>query len=89
MNLRNAAALALVGWFLIVPLRPNDPSEPVSHWYQSPETFNTGDDCEHLREYDVGLFYGKPLHDPAIREHVLSLQRARCIASDDPRLKEK
>jgi hypothetical protein len=89
MKARHAAALALVGWYLMVPLRPGDPSEPLSHWYQSPETFNTEDDCKELLEYDVSRFYGKQLHDPAIREHVRSLQYARCVADNDPRFKSK
>ena len=104
MKLRHAAALALVGWYLMVP--PNqagwacgqsfaavlshqlfgtgddklcahysslpDLDAPLSQWHQAGEPFETLSECEEVRD--------KRLKEPG-------MMLAKCIASDDPRLK--
>jgi len=72
MKLRHAAALALVGWYLMMP--PSTSSgriqkdAPLSRWYIF-TTFETKKECEKARQFSSGL--------------------SICVASDDPRLKEK
>jgi hypothetical protein len=77
MKPRHAAALALVGWYLMVP-----PSEhvnlPISRWNHI-ASFDTADKCEADR---VNSEKGNR-DDPA--KHKLILL-SECIASDDPRL---
>ncbi len=85
MNLRHAAALALVGWYLMVPPEPppdgmSDPSTPLSRWHTI-GSFDCAQACERIRA-------------AAIEKEPRKLRRAAeqnalCIASDDPRLKEK
>ena len=87
MNVRHAAALALVGWYLLVPLRENENSAklrydvPLGEWVYV-DSFDTAKECtddavkeQQLRE-----------KDPLEADQYASWQ---CIATDDPRLKEK
>jgi hypothetical protein len=119
MNLRHAAALALVGWYLMVP-QPDAPGKapnfkaPLSRWNQM-GAFDTAAACDKERESrcqaaakaldevereiaalpDTGK---RPLSEAApkvydddvtVSTFALGIQASRCIASDDPRLKEK
>ena len=102
MNLRHAAAFALVGWYLMVPsmmdcvgvaqCRPR----PVSKWTIE-RSFDTAADCQEsadrLQQEAIG-----ELTQAAKRwkdGHLLTVPEAasaasgnaQCIASDDPRLK--
>ena len=89
MNLRHAAALALVGWYLIVPPATGDSFDknaPVSKWRQ-PAAFDSAADCEQYRTEAIETFQKKT---DANGEYNVSLYIAgRCVTSDDPRLKEK
>jgi hypothetical protein len=94
---RNTAALALVGWNLMVPplryfLNPNLP--PFSQW-EIRGSFDTADACTAQKAEEIEI---EPGAEEIIRDGMdeqLQLQiasqmaAARCIASDDPRLKEK
>jgi hypothetical protein len=81
MKPRHAAALALVGWYLMLPPAvPNDPdkvdsSAPLSQW-EVMTTFDSQSQCaaEQTRMIGVGNKLGR---------------FSQCIASDDPRLKQK
>ena len=89
MKTRHAAALALVGWFLLIPPTSRDhptgnADAPLSQWGKRPTTFRNEAECEHVLDRDrratnkknrqVGLrFYNK----------------AQCVSADDLRLKEK
>jgi len=103
VNLRHAAALAHVGWYLMLPpLRAEGPrtdpntsfkadlSAPLSQWktISTGKRFDTKEECE---AYPAHLM--KLLHDPKKpgAEHALKywLDRSQCVATDDPRLKEK
>ena len=100
MRLRHAAALALAGWYLIVPpagrtLRVGL-AAPLSQW-RTVGTFNSAGDCE------AGKRKGLPLLEKRIKEkagkagvaahdsdvQALAQLALRCVASDDPRLKGK
>jgi hypothetical protein len=110
MNLRHAAALALVGWYLMVPPTANevlglsDPAEdlvalraPLSEWFLS-HSFDTAQECQRVREkkynersramHDLLKSEGHP--DDGPRAQIVAQQMwYQCIATDDPRLKEK
>jgi hypothetical protein len=89
MKPRHAAALALVGWYLMTPplakdaIHP-DKSVPLKNWNRF-QSFDSAKECEQrlmgfVKNYFVAKgpdFYWEPLAD------------GECIASDDPRLKEK
>jgi hypothetical protein len=91
MKPHHAAALALVGWYLIAPpsmLPPGDAyKEPLRKWHIL-RGFDTADDCE---DYLSTFFEDSRQKDalnmlePANRDYMF----AECVASDDPRLKEK
>jgi hypothetical protein len=100
MKSRHAAALALVGWYLMVtPLSkhgPNGKTAPLSQW-EHPYTFDSRHDCEtalaaaHLSEArgmaEVSLRTGLSEQE-SIAIPMDSIDWF-CIATDDPRLKEK
>ena len=93
MNLRHAAALALVGWYLMTPplswssdrkVIGSDLSRPLSQWLPG-LVFDTEAECN--KEIDA---MNRRAASYA-REHrtLLDIAHARCVATDDPRLKEK
>ena len=95
MNLRHAAAFALVGWYLMVPpLTPGGgPHEvlfhaPLSKW-EVGEDDDSKAECEESRKE----FIGDERHITDVCMvgscDVMVVQYAdgRCMASDDPRLK--
>jgi hypothetical protein len=125
MSFRHAAALALVGWYLIVPPSPYGSDGdtrplsqiPLSEW-RTQHVFDSAQDCDELlsrwraiaakaekedREFravaqrnpKTGLFEAPPgfKTDPAFDKMTLdqlyAYEGAECIATDDPRLKEK
>jgi hypothetical protein len=87
MNLRHAAALALVGWYLLGPplLRGRDgklhvvENVPLPHW-EIMEFADTEQRCQFFRT-TPGVRLG-PVHSAQLAASI-------CIASDDPLLKEK
>jgi hypothetical protein len=87
MKPRHAAALALVGWYLMVP-PPQDVKHgffafvPLSQWTHK-ATFDTEVHCK--REISKGCLN---INQNGENMRSGSLCRARCVASDDPRLKE-
>ena len=96
MNLRHAAALALVGWYLMVPPyseRPIPPSNlpPLSKWsiYQR---YNTPDECRQVRsDITSGWLQDSPpdFVQRFVNNFKSTFARAKCVATNDPRLKEK
>jgi hypothetical protein len=94
MNLRHAAALTLVGWYLMMPptadevLGRSDPGEdlvalsaPLSEWFLS-QSFDTAQECERVREkkYNEG---SRAMHDLLKSEsHPDDSPRAQIIAQD-------
>jgi hypothetical protein len=92
MNPRHAAALAIVGWYLMVPPHPFvAPPPPLSRWSVY-HVYDSADKCRYVRaNIASGVLEDAP-QDFLERfgnsfMHVFA--RARCVATDDPRLKEK
>jgi hypothetical protein len=98
MNLRHAAALALVGWYLMTPPPlfhskvDVDLDAPLSKWTVY-SAFDSAQECEAEKVADFHLAnqkaLGDPTDDPKLRGVRDQLMTAQCIATDDPRLKEK
>jgi|SRR5208282_15502 len=107
MNLRHTAALALVGWYLLVPpfirVRPDprDPSRdrvvpdsdaPLSRWFWS-GSFDSADACQRSQEKEIAKTQRRNSLSSSPNEMDRNVEmaflKARCIAADDPRLKEK
>lgn len=117
MNLRHAATLALVGWYLMVPpavSRQNwnrlMQSAPLGRWVIR-DSFDSADACRKARdglaargEQEIDTAYDRWLAGRAPSDKLMSEWAekynalvavrladtlATCIASDDPRLKEK
>jgi hypothetical protein len=89
MKFRHAAALALVGWYLIMPpLRSTGSSDcydanvPISQW-QRIEAFDTAEQCK-AASTKYALSHKQHGLDCALASAWLD---AQCIATDDPRLK--
>ena len=107
MTILHAAALALVGWYLMVPPdftgRPHsiDSAAPISRW-TIVTSFNSADICKKaLTELQnkngdpakldatgrLRRFQKRQPADPELAR--ARVDNAACIATDDPRLKEK
>ena len=97
LNPRHAAALALVGWYLMAP--PFDRvtltfrnDVPVSEWDNLNAVhlhwegeFDSKNECEEFKKTQTLAF----LLNPESRGDGEQFMLGQCIASDDPRLKEK
>jgi hypothetical protein len=100
MKLRHAAVLALVGWYLMVPpLRfgPVQYKAPLATW-SVVLVFDSAIQCDHARTHALEEIRPALVDaDRAVQipEGSIQLQSAKliayaqCIATDDPRLKEK
>jgi hypothetical protein len=93
MSLRHAAALALLGWYLMVPPPNSNESEqpPLSEW-SIYKTYESYDACFYFRaEIASGMLQDAPPDFVARFDGSFMdiFKQAQCIASDDPRLKEK
>jgi len=100
MKLRHAAALALAGWYLIVPPTGRNLrvglAAPLSQW-TTVGTFNSAGDCESGKRKGLPLLEkrikekagkaGVAAHDSDVQ--IIAGLSLRCVASDDPRLKGK
>ena len=91
MNLlRHAAALVLVGWYLMVP--PRNP-HPFVKGYNSVDNFAPLPEWTHLASSDSvkecearkAEYFKTVAQDPDLAQAAAD---AECIATDDPRLKE-
>jgi hypothetical protein len=91
MKLHHAAALALVGWYLIIPpsnLSPtNAYKQPLNSW-PIIRSFDSADDCEDFKGTFVESSHQQRAFgvlNPSYRDYMF----AQCIATDDPRLKNR
>jgi len=102
MNPRHAAALALVGWYLMVPPdRPKltDPVEWVSRApfrdWQIVQRFDATSACERRRHEIISdakhaiKADAKARRTAAVLSDYAISNNATCISRDDPRLKEQ
>jgi len=87
----HAAALALVGWYLMVPPTVDanhiDPSVPLPKWVVL-RAFDTAAACNDAQDqlrYRVSRLNLQIAADAAASE---AAEFSQCIASDDPRLKK-
>lgn len=96
MKLHHAAALALVGWYLLAPPQ-GDPrgtfreDAPLSEWEQWDSAYDSKAECEKaLKEYQKDAQTDSAQCETfSCALTVAGRTRGRCIAADDPRLKEK
>jgi hypothetical protein len=72
------AALAMVGWYLMLPI---DLNQPLADWYQW-GSYETKTECETTKRKVASDAEGR--HDQMAAALFLA---GRCISSDDPRLK--
>jgi hypothetical protein len=91
MKLRHAAALALIGWYLMAPpiYTPAyrvDLSAPISAW-DIIGSFNTASDCTDILIKLKKQRLGNP-HSKKQKALHRRTDNSRCIATDDPRLKK-
>ena len=92
MNLRHAAALALVGWYLMIP--PEVGYGPPIIQYQAPltewiraQTLDSEKACrERLRGWST---VRGPFENAAQERAADRFRRGRCVPSDDPLVKGK
>jgi hypothetical protein len=102
MNLRHAAALALVGWYLMAPPTYPGPngsfvtktSVPLSLW-QNIGSYDDVGDCEDERRALLDLKKTEPTSSPSFARESLEVKlsivgswSSICVATDDPRLDE-
>jgi hypothetical protein len=86
MKFRHAAALALVGWYLMMPPRDHanrqyaDTSAPMSQWQQL-AAYDSADKCEEAK-----LKFYKALVKQGKKERADFSQNADCVEANDPRL---
>jgi hypothetical protein len=100
MNLRHAAALALVGWYLMQPtvfIKPGHQSfdnwgAEISEWTIF-SSYDSAQQCEKAKThlYNNSASKINPSDDPdgTFRASDHASHYATCIATDDPRLKRK
>jgi len=86
MKLRHAAALALVGWYMIIPPTSRDypmgnVDAPLSEWVKRPTLYRDKEECEHVLDRQTRL------RNARNRQLLVRFKRQwQCVASDDPRL---
>ncbi len=94
MKLSHTAALALLGWLLIVPVTKEgkeDPKLPLSQW-TTLMTLNSEDACRrafvHLPKTGGLDLLLSPDQKKRHRVSESTLRKGECIADNDPRLKK-
>ena len=93
MNLRHAAALALVGWYLMIP--PRDVNHkvrfdwPLNLWTVY-KAYDSADQCNKFKEFlQEGIDRPETKKKFSFADSLShDIHDSQCIASDDPRLKE-
>ena len=85
----HAAALAVVGWYLMTPpwvaQGTFDATAPVSKWHQA-SAYDSAAECQSYRSSMLDYYKAHPkAKDADWFERVFGA--SQCIATDDPRLK--
>jgi hypothetical protein len=95
MKPRHAAALALVGWYLMLPPTHlsnghlvGDTKTPFSDW-TTLGSFDTAHECAKYQMKLIHSAKGQVYVRPFTYELPIDPVYSQCVASDDPRLKEK
>jgi hypothetical protein len=89
MQIRHAAALALAGWYLMIPL-PDHPEASIKYWAQY-GAYETVKQCGEAQTKLYEKSEGSDLRAPAggrysTEELKAAFRGSVCISSDDPRL---
>ncbi len=86
MKLPHAAALALVGWYVMMPPASSpDPNSPLSEWKIVKE-YDSELECKE----QVEIFHQYAKQPPSNYDWARNPRSyAECLSSDDPRLKSK
>jgi hypothetical protein len=88
MKLRHAAALALVGWWVMFPPLVGGRCQvnaPLSQWDKS-GPFDTADQCKSAMAIDqLPSAIAKTTNGDA--ESIKRIKAEQCVSTDDPRLK--
>ena len=95
MSFRDATALVLLGWYLMIPpydMARTPQAPPLSKWEIS-QSFDSAGECEELRhgwqtKIDKAVHGDARLSKEITVGDVYSYSHSLCVASDDPRLKE-
>ncbi len=82
-----AAAIALLGWYLLLPpaskdFPMGDVDAPLSQWVRRPTIYRNEQECEHVLDRQVRLKNAKNR-----QTQVKYYKQAKCVSTDDPRLK--
>ncbi|MGO9266812.1 MAG: hypothetical protein ACLQBA_18355 [Candidatus Binataceae bacterium] len=95
MTFRHAAALALVGWYLMIPPIGNDLQDfkknlktPLSTWIQD-SAYDSAKDCEAAKDslLEKRMSKNESRFDPdSAARFALATAVGKCVSSDDPRL---
>ena len=86
MRLRHAAALALVGWYMIIPPTSHEypmgnVDAPLTEWVKRPTLYRNQEECEHVLDRQTRLSNARN------RQLLVRHRRQwQCVAADDPRL---
>ena len=92
MKPRHAAALALVGWYLMVPPHPFAKEVPPRAEWSLYLLYNSADTCQwSRREIAIGMLEDAPADflQRFGNRFMDVFKQATCVASDDPWLKGK
>jgi hypothetical protein len=95
MKPRHATALAVIGWYLLMPPLVDNPnstvkvetSGPLSTWDRFGKELPTKEACKAYIAHVKQLFEKSEESEKDALDYWLS--HARCVSGDDPRLKEK
>jgi hypothetical protein len=93
MKPRHAGALALMGWYLMLPPIMTDgrvdSSVRLAQW-RIDEDFDSAAQCDHMREaLQHVTVLARRAGDPPMQLEIAADHKAICIATDDPRLKDR
>jgi hypothetical protein len=93
MNPRRAAALALVGWYLMLPPTHGSFShfytdEPLSKWCRG-NYFETLDGCKQRQRQRIQEFVAAGQKETQRLKDAAYWTKGQCVDEDDPRLKGK
>jgi hypothetical protein len=89
MKMHHAAAMAIVGWYLMVPPTGRDfpmgnVDAPLSQWLKRPTVYRDKDECEHVLDRHRRMTNAKN-RQTAVNFY----KQAQCVSADDSRLKAK
>jgi hypothetical protein len=90
VNARHAAALTLVGWYLMMPPKIAGHyrlNAPLSQWTHV-SSYDSADDCENLVTTGKLIWESNP-KAMADAEQTKAMAETQCVSTDDPRLKDK